>query len=63
LSVPLTVLLAWAVAVVLPIVLLHIGDQYGEPNPVVQVVTALLVFWIVLWLVLKAAQLYGSIHS
>jgi hypothetical protein len=61
--VPLTVLLAWAVAVSLPIVLLHIGHRYGETNPVVQVVTALLVFWMFLWLLLKAAQLYDSIHS
>jgi small neutral amino acid transporter SnatA (MarC family) len=63
LSVPLATLLAWAVVAILPIVLLHIGDQYGEPNPVVQVVTALLVFWTFLWLLLKVAQLYDSIHS
>ena len=60
---PLTVLLAWAVVAVLPIVLLHIGNEYGEANPVVQVVTVLLVFWTFLWLLLKAAQLYDSIHS
>jgi hypothetical protein len=61
--VPLTVLLAWVVAVVLPIILLHVGRQQGEANPVVQVVTALLVFWTFLWLLLKAAQLYDSLHS
>jgi len=61
--VPIAVLLAWAVAAVLPIVLLHVGRQQGEPDPLVQVGTVLVVFWALLWFVLKLAQLYDSIHS